>query len=501
MALMKRHYWWSLLVMLFIGAIALYTYQNLTAEPTWTTTTVERGSVSEIVGISGFVEAEDAAKLSFPSTGIVTDVFVRKGDVVTAGQLLATLGSAQLVAERSAAAATLHDALAGRSELETGPTTETRAVTSATVAAANAALQQTIATEAEKVSNARRTLLSTGLSAVANDPEEVATPPIVSGNYLCTEAGTYTLALYRSNADSGYSYRLAGLETMTGLASTEQPAALGTCGLFIQFDADSNYGTSAWTVTIPNERSVNFTTLKNAYDLARTQETQNVQAARDALNLATNQATAANAAPRVESLIKANAAVQAAQSRIAAIDARIADASIAAPFAGTITDVSIVAGETANLTPVITLLGETAFSLTARLPEIDITKVETGHTADVRFDARTSETYAGVVAFISPLPTTIDGVAYFDATIELSETPSWIRAGLNADVDITLRTETDVLRIPERYLMRTPDGVTVHKLIGREITPIKVTVDFIGNDGFAVITGLTAGDTIVAPEK
>lgn len=482
-----------------LGVFALY--QKLTAPPTWTTATVERGSVNEVVGISGFVEAEDAANLSFPTSGLVTDVFVAAGDTVVKGQLLATLGAAELVAERASAAATLRDALAGRSELEAGPTAEARAVTAATVAAAETALEETIATEREKVRNARAALLSNDLGALSTDSGEEAPAPTVTGSYTCTTEGAYTVSLYRSGADSGYSYTISGLEGGTGEASTDQPAPLGSCGLYLQFSDGENYSNSEWVIAVPNTRSSTYTTYQNAYELALRQEEQNVAAAKNTLAIAQNQATADNAAPRVESLIKANASVQAAQSRIAAIDAKIANASIAAPFDGVITDVAIVPGETANGAPVITLLGETAFSLKARVPEIDITKIMSGQPAAVRFDAKTSETYQGEVTFVSPLPTTIDGVAYFDATIKLREQPAWLRAGLNADIDITLRSESNVLKIPERYLIRTTEGTRVLRPNGRDATPAPVEVLFIGNDGFAVITGLNEGDIIVAPEN
>jgi HlyD family secretion protein len=491
-------------ITLSIGAIllcvtALIIYQNMTASPDWTTTTVERGSVNEVIGISGFVEAEDAAELSFPTSGLVTDVFVKKGDYVTKGQLLATLGSAQLVAERAAAVATLAEARAGRTELEAGPTSEARAVTEATLKAAETALAETIATEAEKVKTARAALLSNDLGALSIDSGEEAPAPTVSGSYTCRQEGTYTISIYRSSADSGYSFNVSGLESGTGAASTEQPGALGNCGLYLQFDADANYSDSTWIIAVPNIRSSTYTAYQNAYELALRQEEQNVTSARNTLAIAKNQATANNAAPRVESLIKATAAVQAAESRIAAIDAKIADASIMAPFDGIITNIAIVPGETANLAPVMTILGTSAFSLTARVPEIDITKIERGQHASVRFDAKTSETYTGEVHFVSPLPTTIDGVAYFDATIILKEQPAWLRAGLNADVDVTLRTEANVLKVPERYLTRTPEGATVLTPSGRDTTPVPVTVLFVGNDGFAVITGLNEGDVIVAP--
>jgi multidrug efflux pump subunit AcrA (membrane-fusion protein) len=271
--------------------------------------------------------------------------------------------------------------------------------------------------------------------------------------------------------------------------------------LFLEFDDAGLYNNSTWQVTIPNLRSGSYTTYKNAFELAVRQKDQNIRAAEDALAIALNEATARNAAPRVESLVKANATVQAAEAKIAAIDAQIANASIAAPFTGTITDVSIVSGETANLNPVITILGNTPFTLTARVPEIDITKIFINQTALVAFDAKSDETFTGVVSFVSPLPTTIDGVAYFDATITLTDIPTWIRAGLNADVDITLKRETDVLRVPERFLTTASEGYTVRLASSKTATPTLVEVLFIGNDGYASITGLNEGDIIIAPEK
>ncbi len=498
---LMQHRWLVGIAAIALIAIVTLIIGRLNAEPTWTMTTVSRGSVTETVAVSGFVEAVDAADLSFPSTGLVTDVFVKAGDVVTAGQLLATLGSRQLVAERAAAAATLDEALAGRTELQAGPTEAERAVTSATVAAAEAALHETKQTESEKVANARAALLSNDLEATATDADEEATPPTISGSYACSAEGTYRLNIYRSAADSGYSYNIKGLESATGKVSTDQPTSLGTCGLFVQFLANMPYGDSEWVVTVPNTRSSTYTAHKNAFDIAMRQQVQNVRAAEDALAIAKNEATAANAAPRVESLIKANAMVQSAQAHIAAIDAKIVDASIAAPFAGTITNVDIVAGETANLEPVITMLGQTAFTLTARIPEIDVTKIVVGQHATVRFDASSEEVYTGTINFVSPLPTTIDGVAYFDASLTLDTIPTWIRAGLNADIDITLRTEADTIRIPERYLVHTPEGTTVLMPQGRTTAATPVTIKFIGNDGFAAVTGLTEGDTIVAPSR
>ncbi len=493
-------------VVLSIGSfavlfVALLVYRSITATPTWTTTTVNRGTVSEIVGVSGFVEAEAVAELSFPSAGIVTDVFVKTGDTVTAGQLLATLGSQKLIAERAALVASLAEATASRSELQAGPTAEERAVTSATVASAEQALAETKETEARKVANALAALLSNDLTAISTNSSEDAPAPTISGSYTCELEGTYTISVYASGGSSGFSYSYRGLESGIASASTNQPEPLGACGLTIQFAEDESYTNSEWTITVPNVQSPTYITYKNAYELAVRQAEQNIAAAENALAIANNEATAINAAPRVESLIRANAAVSSAQARIAAIDAQIADASIAAPFAGTITDVNIVSGETANLTPVMTMIGDTTYTLTARIPEIDITKMLPDQRANVRFDANVNETYTGVVTFVSPLPTTIDGVAYFEAKIKLDTVPTWIRAGLNADVDITITAKEDVLRIPERYIVRNGDTAQVLRPDGKSTVPQPVTINYTGNDGYVAISGLNEGDVIVAPQN
>lgn len=496
---LKRHKFLVTALALGLVFLAVYGYRTITAKPTWTTAAVDRGTVTEVVAISGFVETLDAVNLSFPQAGQVTDVFVRRGDTVTAGQLLATQGAATLIAERAALVAAREQALASRSELEAGPTGESRAVTEATVAAAETALRETIRTENERVAAARRALLSTDLEAVTDDTEENATPPTVTGSFTCNTEGVYRVSLYRSGTDSGYSFRTTGLEAASGPATTNQPSALGTCGLFLTFSADVDYANTEWTITVPNTRSASYAANKSALDLALRQQEQNVAAARTTLAIAENEGTAANAAPRVEALIRANAAVQAAEANIAAIDARIRDTSITAPFSGTVTDVAVVPGETASLTPVITMIGDASFSLTARVPEIDIRKIAVGQPASIRFDAASDETFTGAIRFVSPLPTTIDGVAYFDAEVELTAPPSWLRAGLNADVDITLTEERDTLRLPERFITRTPEGTTVLIPRGDTAVPTPVTVRFIGNDGFVAIEGLELGTTVIAP--
>lgn len=467
--------------------------------PNWTTTTIETGDVRETVAVSGFIEAKDQADLSFPVSGTVTAVLAKEGDVVEAGDILATLGSSELVAERTEALSTLSKAEAAYQALEAGPRSELLDVSRAAVANAEANLTRTTAEENQKVENARAALLSTGLTAETNDENENSPAPTVSGTYSCTEEGVYTIDIYSSGSVSGMSYRTSGLEDTSGVVSTDQPASLGECGLYLQFTEDESYSGSTWTITIPNTRSSSYVSLKNAYDLAKTSANSAITAAGDALSLAKKESILNTAPARSEELTQALASVNAARARLDAIDARLLDRSIVSPFKGVVTDVSVTVGEVVTNNSVISVLAEDAFTLTARIPEIDITKLALGQKVEAVFDAKDDTTLSGQISYISPIATQIDGVAYFKTTIDLETTPDWIRAGLNADVDIIIKEQTGVLRLPKRFLLNTKSGQAVLIPTGAKTATTSITVDFIGNDSYVAVSGLPLGTTVVAP--
>lgn len=485
---------------LILSALVLL-YQTLNPkEPNWTTAQVERGTMNEVVSVSGFIEAKNTAELAFPSIGTVTGVFAEEGQKVVGGEVLLTLASTQLVAQRDDAQAELRIAQAQYDKLIAGETTQTRAIADTNLRNAEQALARTITQEREKVSNARKILLSSELSALAKNINEDATPPTVSGSYTCENEGVYTLEVYSSNAYSDFSYRFSGLETGTTQAGVSQASALGSCGLFVQFSENNSYNGSVWTIAIPNTKSEEYIANANAYATALTEQAHNVAKAEDARVLAMKQTAEVTAGPRGEEIREAEANIDKAKARIATIDAQIEDRSIVAPFAGTITSVGILKGETAPTTPVVTVLAFDAFELKARIPEIDINKVHEGQDVEVIFDAETATLYKGTIAYVSPLATKIDGVAYFEATISLFEVPTWIRSGLNADVNITTSKKENILRIPKRFLIENTDRThSVFVANGREKETKTIEVITLGNDGFAEISGLKEGDIIIAP--
>lgn len=464
------------------------------------TTAVERGTVEQLVSVSGVVEAEQSAELAFAVSGIVSDVTVSEGDVVEAGTVLVELEARTLAADRADAVAALSRAVATRDELLAGADTNTRTTNAETVALKEATLATTRATQAELVANAYRTLLSSSLTAVSDDHGETAAAPLISGTYTCDAEGVYTIETYGSNSESGYSYRLSGLEDGTYNLSTDQAVPLGSCGLRAQFVAGSKYGDTTWTIKIPNVTSASYVTNRNAYALAQTQAESAITVAEQDVALAIATANLNNAPARDEAIARANADIASANARIARIDAQLADRQIRAPFAGTITDIDILPGETVTTIPVVTILAQADFELTARIPEIDIGKLTTGQQIRAVFDARADETLTGTIDFISLAATEIDGVAYYEAIITLGQTPAWLRSGLNADIDIIVVETTDVLRVPRRFVTTDDsDNATVTTMRGEALASTTIDILLEGDDGYIAFTGLNEGDVIVAP--
>lgn len=464
-----------------------------------TLATVERGRVEQIVSVSGITKSNNAAALAFPSGGVVASVPVKEGDVVTAGTLLATLASQQQSAALNRALADVAIAEAAYNNLKNGIRPEAKAVTDTTLTNARAEVERVTTTQNLTVLNARRALYSATLVARTTNPNEDALPPTISGTYQCDTAGSYTLRVYRSSAPSGYSMSVTGLETGTYSVGTTQAVAFGNCGLFAQFTEGAQYQNSVWIVEVPNSSGANYVTLKNALTAAENSRTAAIMAAKDALALAEQKQALENAAPVSADLSAAAARVAQARAGVAEITATLADRSIIAPFAGMVTSVDILPGETAGSAPVITLLATDGFEVIARIPEIDITKITTGQAARITFDAAPDDIQNARVNFVSPLPTEIDGVSYYEVKLVLADTPSWLRAGLNADIDIVIAAREDTLRIPRRFVNKENDTYTVQLLQGTTIATSSVIIDMMGNDGFAAVSGVSAGDVIVAP--
>ncbi len=457
------------------------------------TATAEIGTVTAFMSVSGTATVDDIIPLSFPKGGTVSGIFVERGEEVATGTVLATIGDTSLQAEYAAALADVTRARALRDELLNGQTTEEAAVTDMTLAIAENALTNTIRTEAARVEAARATLLNAGLTAIAENADLNTVPPIITGSYTCTAEGTYRIELYRSGTVSGYSYRYSGIETGTGNASTNQSSPIGSCGLRLQFNGNANYNNAIFTISIPNTASPTYANNRALYEQARIQESANIEAAKRARDLAQDQTTLTTAGARVERLVAANAVLAAAEARLSQVAYLLSESAIRALSSGVITDVSIATGQTVGSNPVITLFTPHKTTVVARIPEKDIVRASTGQTVLMTFDAKPAEELEGSIVFLSPLQSIVNGTPYYEALISVTETPLWLRSGMQADIKIITKQLTDVVRIPRLYV--TDEAVTVRT--GDAVSTIEPNILLIGSDGFVAVDNIAVGTELM----
>ncbi|MGZ8763662.1 MAG: efflux RND transporter periplasmic adaptor subunit [Acidimicrobiia bacterium] len=154
--------------------------------------TVSRATMSETVSADGTVAADQTDDLSFTASGTVTEVNVKAGDTVTAGQMLAKIDSAELEAAVASAESDLADAQAKLADDEdAGASDEQISADETSVTAAE-----------DSVTNANEDLA--GASLVAGFDGTVASVDLTVGEVLGS-GGTGGSDLTGTDSGSGQS--------------------------------------------------------------------------------------------------------------------------------------------------------------------------------------------------------------------------------------------------------------------------------------------------------
>ncbi|WP_051276529.1 HlyD family secretion protein [Desulfovirgula thermocuniculi] len=126
------------LLLLLCGAYYGWTRWRGGSRAGYLTATVARGNVIDAVQAAGVVEPVRTARLNFKSSGTVKKIYVKPGDRVAAGQVLAELDEAELAAQLHQAENSLAQARAKWQALVNGPTPEEVAQAQAGVKSARA---------------------------------------------------------------------------------------------------------------------------------------------------------------------------------------------------------------------------------------------------------------------------------------------------------------------------------------------------------------------------
>jgi multidrug efflux pump subunit AcrA (membrane-fusion protein) len=295
--------------------------------------------------------------LAFPVGGRIKSVFVKTGDMVTAGTVLAALDSENAIGAINQAKGAYVAAQTAYQKLLNGASTPDIDVARVALANAQNTYTTTVAQQKVLVTNAFGAMMNSGIVAVPTvNGTNSANTPIISGTYTGTEQGTYTIKTYSTG--SGIYFSVDGLESGGGVSASTVPSPLGSRGLFIQF-SNSVPTNTTWTVTIPNTEATTYLANYNAYQSALQNQSQAVSAAQGAVDTAQAALNQKLASARSEDLDIAEAQVESTQGALQIAQGAYNNTLITAPTNGKIVNVSITAGQIAMPnTPAIELVSQ-----------------------------------------------------------------------------------------------------------------------------------------------
>lgn len=217
-----------------------------------TTATVTRQTVRQTVSADGTLAASKTRDESFEVSGTVTRVYVDEGDRVTKGQVLATVGKAQLVAARTAAASSLSAAV---EQLSTDEDDDASDVQLAADRAAIVAARATLTDARQAVENATLRAriagtvtdvgISKGDSVGSSTPD--ASGAATDGSISLVSSGSYVVDATVAAEDAGGLKKGMQAEiTLTGATDTVY-GTVSEVGLVAQ---TNDSGAAVFPVTI-----------------------------------------------------------------------------------------------------------------------------------------------------------------------------------------------------------------------------------------------------------
>jgi HlyD family secretion protein len=497
----------TIVVVVIVGGWILMRHSGKT---TYQFVPVRRGSITEVVSVTGNVTSTESVDLGFENGGTIASVAYQQGDHVPAGATIAALDVGQLEAQLAQAQANVQAQQATLENMEAGATPQSIAVSETAVAAARQTLQNSYAS----VPNAVAGAYTNANDAVRNQLNsfftnaETANPLLtfqVSNSQIVNDIEAERLAMSNmlnswqtadqsigvgvpsSTLDTALTNALANLNQVKTFLMTAQSAVVNSANMSpavqIGYKTDVTNGMNEVNTSIGALNSL-------AQSIAS--EKASVAQAQAQLNL--------TLAGSTEQEIDAQKAqVAQAQANVQAIQAQIANSYIVAPMSGVITTQNAKVGEVATPgVPLISMISPNSLEIDVEVPEVDISKIALNDPVAITLDAFPNETFAGKVFFINPAETISSGVVDYEVKIAFDKSDPRLRSGLTANLNIVAQTDSNVLILPQYAILQNATGTFVETVLNGAVTTTPVTLGISDDNGNVEVTsGVSDGEQIV----
>ncbi|MFL6114171.1 MAG: efflux RND transporter periplasmic adaptor subunit [Catenulispora sp.] len=475
------------------GAWVLLGDSSPSTAATSRTVAVQRGDVTAQVSASGNVTLPTEDDLAFTASGPVTEVDVKVGDQVKAGQVLAKIDPAQANQQLTAAQAQLATAQAQLAKLQQGQTPQQAALSA-----------QQLKSAADSLA-AARTAYADAQNSISVDTSNLQAAVNTAKDTLSADQATQA-------------------------ADCAAPAKT-TC------PADGN--------KVAQDQNA-LTQAQNAQKTGSQKDTQSLHQAQNSLTQAQNSYNTAvdqqavSAAPATpDQLAQANQAIVTAQNAVATAQKAVAGTTITAPQAGTVLSVGGTVGDvvsagaassssaasssasgssgtsgsgsggaaasSASGSSKFIVLGDmTALTVRAEFAETDAAKLKAGEAAQVTINAVPGSALTATVQSVDPTATVVSNVVEYGVTLQFTtgqQELAALKPGQTASVSVVTDKVTNVLYVPSSSVTKVGGQSLVTVVAGGTQTPTPVQVGVVGDTATEITSGLNEGDLVLLSSR
>ncbi len=528
-------------LIVIISAVIVYQISFKKSEPEYTLAEAKIDTLVQEISETGVVKKGEKVELSFESSGRITAVNINVGDIVKAGQTLASLETSKLQIQLQEAAAALELSQAELNKLLSGASAEAIRVAQTTVDNAQVSLENTQQNEQNvkiiaqenieqdyedalnsldsaylKIYNAYNEIDSLQRTYFSsNDQESIA----VKGNKTTVENAMlqvepYIIAAKTSGKNESIDTALIEAKNALNSIYNALEAAREICEKITYRDTVSstdktaldtqktNINTSLTSI-ISAQQTTASTKLANASNITTAESS--TATAQGVLKSAQDNLALTTASPRQEDIVLYQAKIQRAQANVALLQNQIGKATLFCPINGQVVEADKKVGEIVQPTEIIVaLLPSVPFEIETDIYEEDVVKINIGNPVDIFLIAFPDQIFKGNVMSVDPAEKLTDGIVYYKITISLEGIPSLtelfdkVKPGMTADLIIKTAQKENVLVIPEEAVQKKDDKVFVEVLRNGKIEEKEIEIGFLGsNDMIEIVSGLQTGEQII----
>ncbi len=502
---MKKKYIWIIvvaLVLLAAGGIAfkVVASNRSAAASELQTTTVTSGSLTSTLSSSGNTRSGQSAEIVWKTSGKVSEVTLKPGDLVKADQELAALDTSTLSTEMINAKQDLITSQQALDDLLNSKIQEAKALQAVEDAQLVLdSLKQNAAEESSQaqlaVANAQNALADAQTNRTKMDYPHSTDKLIIekaeTSYLLAKKAYNDALSEYTKYVNKPLT-RPERVQALNRLVSAKQNMATAL--------ATWNWYQVGYSANEIAQADGELAVAEANLDKAKA-DYENLKNGASAAAIAMAEATLADA-QRDWARVKdgpSTADIEAAQAAVDAAQATLDHATLLAPFSGTITEVDLKTGDLVSANdPAFRIDDLESLYIDLEISEVDLASLKVGQKATLEFDAIADKTYNGEVTDIGIIGTVSQGVVNYPVTVRVTDSDANIHPGMTASVTIILDQVQDALIVPNKAIHTSNGQQTITVLFEGQQVAVPVTVGLTSDSSSQVISDqLREGDTVV----